>query len=243
MFTPLRTPARPASADVPSPARVLVVDPHPIIGDAVRVLLDPAPDLAFAGFASSAREAHRLVARTAPHVVLVELSLEDGYGLDLVVQLLIHHPNLRILIYTMYAEDVFAERAIEVGAAGYLMKRVEPQELLEGIRRVLRQETYLSQAATARLLNKITRRPARDRIHTLERLTQRELAVLLMLGEGSTPHDIAHRLNLDRKTVETHRRRVKEKLGFESVSSLLHYATNWRHAQGALEPPLETSLS
>ncbi|MEZ4702329.1 MAG: response regulator transcription factor [Rhodothermales bacterium] len=242
MLTPLRSPSRRASADVPDPARVLVVDPHPIIGDAVRSLLSATDDLVFAGFAATASDAQRAIRRTTPHVVLLELSLDDGYGLDLAAQLLILHPRLRIIIYTMYAEQVFAERAIEVGAAGYLMKRADPAELLEGIRRVLRQETYLSASATTRLLNKITRRRTRETAHTLERLTHRELAVLLMLGEGSTPLDIASRLSLDRKTVETHRRRVKEKLGFESISSLLHYATNWRHAQGALEPPAENDV-
>jgi DNA-binding NarL/FixJ family response regulator len=220
------------------PARILVVDPHPVIGDAVRALVQSTDDLTFAGCVSSARETLEVVTRQPPDLLLLELSLEDAYGLDLAAQLLLLHPKLRILIYTMYTEDVFAERAIEAGAAGFLMKRCGSNELLEGIRRVLRDETYLSAATTSRLLGKITRRPGRGPDRAIERLTHRELAVLLLLGEGASSLDIAGKLSLDRKTVETHRRRVKEKLGFPSISSLLHYATNWRHANGRLEPPV-----
>jgi DNA-binding NarL/FixJ family response regulator len=216
--------------------RVLVVDRHPVIGDAFSAWLKPTPDMIYCGQAQTAAEAFDHITIAQPDVVIVSLSLEDAYGLDLTSQFVAMHPQLRILIYSQYDERIFSERAIEAGAMGYIMKNVDTVRVLEGIRSVMRNETFLSTRMTARLLNKITKGAGAVRIQILDRLTHRELAVLLMMSEGATPQNMADRLKLDRKTVETHRRRVKEKLGFESVSALLHFATQWRHAQGTLLP-------
>ncbi len=190
----------------------------------------------YCGQATSAIEAYDHIAIAKPDVIIISLSLDDAFGLDLTMQLVPQHPNLQILVFSQYDEQIFAERAIEAGAMGYIMKRIHMQDVLEGIRSVMRNETFLSTSMTARLLNKITKGPAAVKTEAMDLLTHRELAVLLMMGEGASPQDMADRLKLDRKTVETHRRRVKEKLNFESVSALLHFATQWRHAQGTLIP-------
>ena len=216
--------------------RVLVIDRHPAIGDAISSLLKRLPDLTYCGQAKSAADGFEKIEQSKPHLVILGLSLEDAYGLDLTAQLLSQFQNLSIVIFSQYDEHIFAERAIEAGAMGYIMKRVPTATLLEGIRSILRNETYLSPAMTVRLLNKITKGYSANHAHVMDKLSHRELSVLLMMGEGSSPQEMAERLNLDRKTVETHRRRVKEKLGFESVSALLHFATQWRHTQGGLTP-------
>ena len=216
--------------------RVLAIDRHPVIGDAFSTLLTKTPDMIYCGQALNASEAFDHLAVAKPDVVIMSLSLDDSYGLDLAAQLIAQYPQLHILIFSQYDEQVFAERAIEAGAMGYIMKRTPTCEILEGIRSVMRDETYLSAYMTNRLLNKITKGLSAVSTTALDQLSHRELAVLLMMGEGASPQQMADRLKLDRKTVETHRRRVKEKLGFESVSSLLHYATQWRHAQGMLTP-------
>lgn len=221
---------------IPRRIRVLVIDRHPAIGDAFTGLLKRTPDMIYCGQATSATEAFDHITIAKPDVVVLALSLEDAYGLDLTIQLLALYPKLQILIFSQYDERVFAERAIEAGAMGYIMKRMNMQDVLEGIRSVMRNETYLSTSMTARLLNKITKGASVVSNTVIDQLTHRELAVLLMMGEGASPQEMADRLKLDRKTVETHRRRVKEKLGFESVSALLHFATQWRHAQGKLSP-------
>ncbi len=190
----------------------------------------------FCGQATSASEAYDHITIAKPDVVVISLSLDDAYGLDLSMQLIAQHPNLRILVFSQYDEKVFAERTIEAGAMGYIMKRTSMSDVLDGIRSVMRNETFLSTSMTARLLNKITKGASASNTQVMDQLTHRELAVLLMMGEGASPQDMANRLKLDRKTVETHRRRVKEKLGFGSVSALLHFATQWRHAQGSLAP-------
>lgn len=213
-----------------------MIDKHPVIGDAFSAVLNRTPDMIYCGQAHSASDAYDKVASSKPDVVVMALSLPDAYGLDLTVQLVSQYPSIRILAFSQYDELIFAERAIESGAMGYIMKRASTETLLEGIRSVMRNETYLSNAMTARLLNKITKGASAVHSHILDLLSHRELAVLLMMSEGSSPQEMADRLSLDRKTVETHRRRVKEKLGFDSVSSLLHYATQWRHTQGMLSP-------
>ena len=216
--------------------RVLVIDRHPAIGDAFSGLLRRTKDMIYCGQATSAIEAYDHIAIAKPDVIIISLSLDDAYGLDLTMQLVPQHPNLQILVFSQYDEQIFAERAIEAGAMGYIMKRTGMNDVREGIRSVMRNETFLSTSMTARLLNKITKGAAAVSNTVMDQLTHRELAVLLMMGEGASPQDMADRLKLDRKTVETHRRRVKEKLGFESVSALLHFATQWRHSQGTLSP-------
>ena len=227
-----------SSLSTPSsdPFRVLVIDRHPAIGDAISALFKRLSDLTYCGQALSAADGFEQIYQCKPDLVILGISLEDAYGLDLTAQLLSQFSTLRIVIFSQYDEHIFAERAIEAGAMGYIMKRVPTEVLLEGIRSILRDETYLSTAMTAKLLNKITKGYSANHAHIMDKLSHRELSVLLMMGEGSSPIEMAERLNLDRKTVETHRRRVKEKLGFESVSALLHFATQWRHTQGSLTP-------
>ena len=194
------------------------------------------PDMTYCGQARSGSEALNRIGIVSPDVAVVDLSLNDAYGLDLTELLRDTNPDLRVLILSMYDERVFAERAIETGALGYIMKRTPTHQITEGIRSVVQNETYLSPNMTARLLNKIAKGVSDSLEQTLDCLTHRELAVLMMIGEGTTTLEMAERLKLDRKTIETHRRHVKEKLGFGSVSALLHYATQWRHAQGMLLP-------
>ncbi|MFK7844459.1 MAG: response regulator [Rhodothermales bacterium] len=229
-------PKYPSDNSVPRRIRVLVIDRHPAIGDAFSGLLKRTEDMIYCGQTTSASEAFDHITIAKPDVVIISLSLDDAYGLDLSMQLVAQQPNLQILVFSQYDEKIFAERAIESGAMGYMMKRTGTSDILEGIRSVMRNETFLSASMTARLLNKITKGPGAVKKQAMDLLTHRELAVLLMMGEGASPQDMADRLKLDRKTVETHRRRVKEKLNFESVSALLHFATQWRHSQGTLNP-------
>lgn len=232
---PLRPPATRQPARDTS-IRVIVVDEHPVIGDAIRNLLSKTEDLLFCGHATSSEQALDLINEYNPNVVVMDLSLQDAYGLDFTEQLHRLFPEIHILIYSMYNEYVFGERALDAGASGYVMKKAPTSSLLEGIRSIMRNETYLSPRMTSRLLNKITKGPKSVPNFALDELTQRELAVLVLMSEGTGPQNMADILNLDRKTVETHRRRVKEKLGFDSVSALLHYATQWRHSQGQMHP-------
>lgn len=224
------------TSNTPRRTRVFIIDSHPAIGDAFAGLLKNTDDMIYCGLAMNADEAYDHIGIAQPDVIITALSLPDAYGLDLTMHLVAQHPQIRVLIFSQYDELIFAERAIESGAMGYIMKRTDLSEVLRGIRSVMRNETFLSTSMTARLLNKITKGPTAVSTQPIDQLTHRELAVLMMMGEGASPQDMANRLKLDRKTVETHRRRVKEKLEFESVSALLHFATQWRHTQGMIPP-------
>lgn len=222
--------------DTTNSSKVVVIDRHPAIGDALASRLKNIPDIDYIGQSFTASEGMVMVEKTEPGIAIIPLSLRDAYGLDLATQLLSLFKDLRVVIYSQYDEQIFAERAIEVGVMGYVMKSAPLNELINCIQSVLRNETYLSTPMTVQLLNKITKGFTESTTHALDKLTHRELSVLLMMSEGSNPNEIASRLNLDRKTVETHRRRVKIKLQFNNVSELIRFATQWRQSQGRLLP-------
>lgn len=230
-------PQKSSTKDSPSvSSTVVVIDQHPIIGHAISSKIKQIKHIQYAGQAHTAADSIALIESIKPDVIVLSLSLPDAYGLDFAAHILSLHKDTRIIIYTQYEEQIFAERAIETGIMGFVMKRAPFDDLIKGIQSVLRNETYLSAEMTVRLLNKITKGYSDAVSHALDKLTHRELSVLLMLSEGSNPNEIADRLKLDRKTVETHRRRVKEKLKFGSISELIRFATQWRQTQGRLSP-------
>lgn len=137
-----------------------------------------------------------------------------------------------MMVFSMYDEHVYAERAIRAGASGYLMKSEPTKAILEAIRAVNDGEIYLSRKMSSQILNKVATGRTSEPSFAIDELTDREMAVFQMLGEGYSVEDIEDRLNLSRKTIETYRRRAKEKLGFETVSELLRYAVQWTYRQG-----------
>ncbi len=213
--------------------RVFLVDDHPAILEAIRDRLQETLDLEVCGTAGSPTTAFRQIEKQQPDVVVVDISLEDGHGLDLVQNTRSQYPDIEMIVFSMYDEMVYAERAIRLGASGYLMKDESLEELVKGIRSVHDGEVYLSDEMSSRILNKVARGESADPGFPIDELTDRELAVFQMLGEGHSIEEIQDRLNIARKTVEAYRRRAKEKLGFDSVSGLLQYAVQWATAPGA----------
>lgn len=209
--------------------RILVVDDHPAIREALAFTIRDKIDMELCGQAATAAEAFSLIPNARPDVAIVDISLKDAHGLDLVQQIRAHHPSVQVLIYSMYDELAYAERAIHVGALGYLAKSEPTKLLVEAIRSVMRGEVYLSRRMTSRILGKVVKEQQNGFI--VGKLTDREMAIFKKLGEGSDIKVIAKELNLSRKTVETYRRRVKEKLGLDSVSALMQYAIQWMHGQ------------
>jgi len=208
--------------------RIFVVDDHPAIQEAIAAMVSAEKDLALIGSARTAAEGLDQIRRLKPDVVVVDISLEDAHGLDLVHQIRSELPEIQLVVFSMYDEIAYAERAIRAGAMGYVMKSESTQSVLEAIRTVMQGEVYLSHRMAARILSKVVRgRSVQPHVLSLDTLTDREMAVFQMLGQGYSVEDIMQRLNLSRKTVETYRRRAKEKLGFDSVSELLQFAVQW----------------
>lgn len=203
--------------------RTFLVDDHPAILEAIRNRIDDTLDVEVCGMATSSDEAFRKIEDMEPDTAVVDISLEDAHGLDLVQNLQSQCPEVQVVVYSMYDEMVYAERAIQAGASGYLMKDQPTEDLIEAIRVVDGGEVFLSREMASQILNKVARGESSEPSFPIEEFTDRELAVFQMLGEGCSIEEIQDRLNLARKTVETYRRRAKEKLGLtpcRSCSSL-----------------------
>ncbi len=210
--------------------RVLVVDRHPAICEALAGMIETSGPLALAGAASTADEAYTAVKIHHPDVVVLDLNLPDGDGIDVVHNLISMYPALKIVVYTAYREGVYAERALRAGVLAYVMKTEPTSVVEEAIQSVARGEVHLSAAMASRILIRSVGEQSGAPTSPTELLTDREVAVLQLLGEGADADKIAVQLHVSRKTVETHRRHIKEKLELDSVSALLVFAVRWVEA-------------
>jgi DNA-binding NarL/FixJ family response regulator len=208
--------------------KVLIVDDHPIVRQGLRLMIDEEPDLKVCGEAQSEREARSAIRDLEPDVVIVDISLTQGDGLELVRDVHAHHPGLPMLVLSMHDVLIYAERLLAAGASGYIMKQAASDQLLVALRRVLAGERYVSESLAenlGRMRAGSESRPVRD--DPIERLSNRELQVLSLIGRGQSSREAADRLGLSVKTVETHRQSLKRKLNLATNAQLLQYAINW----------------
>lgn len=203
--------------------RVLVCDPHSAIHEALSKAFLAERDIKLVGVSFSLDDALSMVTRNID-VLTLELALQGTYALDQVHGLVDKYSELHVVIYSMYDERIYAERALRAGASAYVMKTEPTSVVVDAIRTVARGEVYLSPSFSSNLLMRL-RRDERPRAHHFTAvLTDREMAVFQLLGEGLDVETIAYELHLSRKTVEAYRRRAKNKLGFRNISELLQYA-------------------
>lgn len=212
--------------------RVYLVDDHPAIREAIRDTVGSTIDMEICGESSSSDEAFRDIEEMNLDVAIIDISLDDAHGLDLVQKIQTQYPQVRTIVFSMYDENVYAERAIRAGASGYLMKSAPTETIIDAIRSVYEGEVYLSDKMSSRILKNVARGQSSEPRFAIDELTDREMAVFQMLGQGYTIEEIQDRLNLSRKTIETYRRCAKEKLGFDTVSELLQHAVKWTYGQG-----------
>lgn len=212
--------------------RVYLVDDHPAIREAVRETIEDTIDMEICGETSSSDDAFRDIEELRPDVAIIDISLNDAHGLDLVQNVRAQYEDVSMVVFSMYDENVYAERAIRAGASGYLMKSEPTKNIVEAIRCAHDGEVYLSRKMSSRILNKVASGRTSEPSFAIDELTDREMAVFQMLGQGYSMQEIQDRLSLTRKTIETYRRRAKEKLGYDTVSELLQYAVQWTYGQG-----------
>jgi len=201
------------------PTTVVIVDDHPVVRDGLVFLLGEQPDLRVVGEGASAGDALRLVESQRPDVLVLDLNLEGKDAVPLVGELHQRWPALRILVLSMHDEGLYAERLLALGAQGYVMKQEEPAEFLRALRKVAGGETYLSDRMKARLA-------ARGGQAAI-RLTARERDVLQLVAQGLGTREISQRLGMSAKTVDSHRRNIREKLGLDTSRDLVRYAVRW----------------
>lgn len=208
-------------------ARVLIVDDHPFMRRGLAQIIDDQPNATVCGEAACFAEALEQVRATQPDVVVVDISLPDGNGLELTKEIKTQWPEVKILISSMHDESLFAERALRAGASGYVGKSENVEDFIVALQRVLEGRVFLSPRMTDRVLRQV-RADKDDQLRSpLEKLSDRELQVFEMIGNGLSTKQIAGRLELSRKTVETHREHIKTKLNLKNASELTQHAVQW----------------
>lgn len=202
--------------------RVLIVDDHPVVRHGIKLMINAEPDLTIVGEAQSEQEARRLVRELQPDVVLLDLSLGQGDGFNIVRDVHAHYPDMRILVLSMHDETIYAERLLAQGASGYIMKQAAAEQLITALRTVLRGERFVSESVKRAMGD----RRGED-ADPGSRLSGRELQVISLIGQGYGTREIAERLSLSVKTVETHRLAIKRKLALDTNAQLVQYAIKW----------------
>ena len=205
--------------------RVLIVDDHPLVRESLKKIILGEPDLVVCGEAEDREQALEIVSATGPRLAIVDLTLRNSHGLELVKDLRARFPEVQSLVLSMHDEMIHAERAIRAGARGYITKNEAPARILLAIRKILSGEIYWSERAAARVASKIAR--AAPAATKFDLLTDREMQVFQLIGSGQSTRQIAATLHIDVSTVETYRARIKEKLNIESGLELVRHAINW----------------
>ena len=211
-------------------SRVFIVDDHPLVREGLSNLINQEEDLIVCGEAEDAAQALAGIGVKKPDLALIDISLKTASGLELVKDLGVHFPNVALVVLSMHDELLYAERALRAGAKGYVMKRETTKDVLTAIRRVLQGDVYVSE----RVLNAMARRLGTPRkagaATPVEQLSDRELEIFRLLGQGLTTSQIAADLHLSLKTVQAYCARAKEKFGVTSLGELLRAAIRWEDA-------------
>jgi DNA-binding NarL/FixJ family response regulator len=206
--------------------RVFLVDDHPIVRQGLTLLIDQEPDLVVCGEAVDAASVPDALVALAPDVVILDLSLGGRDGLDLLKLIRATAATLPVLVLSMHDESVYAVRALRAGANGYIMKQEATEKVLDAIRRIIRGEVYVSERIARRVLEQLVARPARRA--SVDCLSDRELEVFRLIGDGRGTRDIAESLHLSIKTVESYQAHIKDKLALSGARALMQRAIEWR---------------
>jgi DNA-binding NarL/FixJ family response regulator len=217
-----------AKTKAPKKARVLIVDDHPAVREALALRIDRQNDLEVCGEAGDLGDALSLLAETRPDVAVIDITLKSGDGIDLIKRIKDRNKHVRILVWSMHSESLYAERALRAGALGYVNKDQATNTIVEAIRRVLTGKVYLSDAAAERMLHRAVGSEREEVSRSpIDVLADRELEVFRLIGQGVKTAEIARKLHLSVKTVETYRDRIRKKLDLKDGAEMAHRATQW----------------
>ena len=214
----------PSETDSTAPARILIVDDHPVVRHGIARMIEQEAGLMVCGEADSADEAMRLIPHAKPNLMLVDLSIKGSPGLELIKSIRAAHADLPVLVLSMHDESLWAERVLRAGACGFVMKQEKPRVLISKIRQAMSGGLCLSDAMSEKLLRKFTGNSADPATSALEGLGDRELEVLQLMARALSTREIAATMHVSVKTVEAHRENLKRKLGLNSGVELLRYA-------------------
>lgn len=218
----------------PRKHRIFLVDDHPVTRDGLARLINHEIDLEICGTAGTAAGAIEEIEKQKPDLVIIDVSLGKGAsGLELIKDLTSRHRRLRMLALSTHDETLYAERTLRAGAKGYVMKQEPTEQVMQAIRKILRGEVHLSKRMSDRLLHRMTQPHSAPTVSDIERLSDRELEVYRLIGQGRGTRQIAAELHLSISTVETHRAHIRGKLNLHSTPELLRHAVEWVHSQAS----------
>jgi len=222
-----------AKVEAPGKRRVLIVDDHPSVRMALRFVINGEPDMVVCGEAEDAQPALAMVEQLCPDIVIVDIALKSSHGLDLIRDLHIRYPSLRLFVHSAHNEELYAPLCFDFGAYGYMNKGQDVQTIVHAIRMVLDGGVYLSPRMLQWFTGCALTRETVEMLHPLVKLSPRELQVFEMLGRGLDIKEIAGQLSLDHKTVELYRQRIKTKLKVDSASAVLRAAVLWDNSSAS----------
>ncbi len=208
-------------------ARIVVVDDHGIVRFGYAQLINQESSMEVVGMADGEREGLDLIKREQPDLAIVDLSLHEGDGMDLIRSIHRHDKDIKVLVISAHEENLYAHRVLVVGAAGFINKKEAPRNLIEGIHTILPGGFYFSEALTATLLRGCMGSPRAKPIEGVGSLSNRELQVFEQIGNGRSTRQIADAMYLSVKTIERHKENIKQKLGIEHAAQLAQHATGW----------------
>ena len=218
-----------ASSPAQKKSRILIIDDHVMVREGVAEIIKHEPDLDVCGTATTAHEGIEAVRKLKPDLILVDITLPGKNGIEFIKDVRAMNPDLRILVMSMHDESLYVDRVLRAGGRGYIRKQEGGEKLIAALRQVVRGEIAVSEKMTGKLLEKFSGRKTID--SPLEGLSDRELEVFQLIGQGKTMKEIGHELHLSPKTVEVHRSHIREKLKVTSAAELIAYAARWSETQ------------
>jgi DNA-binding NarL/FixJ family response regulator len=217
--------------DLPEAKRIVIVDDHPLFRKGLEQLIHSDGTFAVCGEADNGADAMEVIRKLNPNLAIVDLSLPGANGIELIKNIRAEFPKMPILVVSMHDESLYALRALRAGAEGYVMKHEAMANVIQAIHEVFNGRPYLSPAMAAQVITKFAHRDAKGEPDAVERLSDRELEILELIGKGNEVRQIAKLLHLSPKTVETHRAHIKEKLQLKNAREVARFAVQWVEAR------------
>ncbi len=211
--------------------KIIIVDDHPIVRRGLSELVNGHDDLVVCGQAEDARQAMQAIKTLKPDVVIVDISLKETSGMELIKDIKVQYPNLSVLALSMHDEALYAERVLRAGADGYIMKAEATENIVTAIRKVISGQIYLSDRMAPKMVRKLVGAAPNTGGSPIDCLSDRELEVFSLIGQGYATRRIAEKLYLSIKTIETYRAHIKDKLNLADAAELLQYAIQWVQSQ------------
>ncbi|MCD8554160.1 response regulator transcription factor [Seleniivibrio sp.] len=209
---------------------IFLLDDHAVLLEGLTILINKEPDMEVCGTASDGPSAMSKLFSLKPDIIIVDLTLENSNGLDFIKCLKARYDDVRVLVLTMHDELVFAERCIRAGASGYIMKSESPSAIIDAMRLIMKGKIYLSPKMTQHVVLRAMNPKEKSDADSVENLSDREFQVFQYIGEGITSKDMASKLNLSIKTIDSVRENIKHKIGLESAAELTKFAIKWIHS-------------